>query len=282
MRAPPKAWKSKSALLKLLRSFLVVFGGLWLLLEPLALWRPDDLRWGLLGYAILISISVIVAGIWVWPRISITRKLPFSDTKITIAVGDILQQTGNIIIGFTDTFDTEIGLLISAKSIQGQFQAQIFPQQGKLDQAITNALQSETHQTDSNKLEGKKERYPIGTIAMIEAKDNRYFLSAYSQMKGVRADSDICMLQTSLNKCWEKIRDLGQHEPVHIGIVGSGCARIGLSRHLLLQFIILSFLDAEKKRSLTKEFAIHIYKDDIEHIDFVDLESWISGLTRAV
>lgn len=58
-----------------------------------------------------------------------------------------------------------------------------------------------------------------------------------------------------------------------MGIVGSNYARIGLSRALLLQFIILSFLDAEKKESLTSQLTVHIYDKDAEHIDFVDLEA---------
>jgi len=66
-----------------------------------------------------------------------------------------------------------------------------------------------------------------------------------------------------------------------MGVVGSALARIGLSRALLLQFIVLSFLDAEKKESLTSELTVHIHESDVEHIDFVDLEAWLNGVTRA-
>ena len=97
----------------------------------------------------------------------------------------------------------------------------------------------------------------------------------------MRVESDICKLSTSLNECWEAIRARGQHEPIHMAIVGSALARIGLSRSLLLQFIVLSFLDAERKESLTSKLRIHIHESDVEHIDFVDLEAWLGGLTRA-
>jgi hypothetical protein len=137
-------------------------------------------------------------------------------------------------------------------------------------------------QFDEQKPRGKKNRYSIGTVALVQAKGNRYFLLAYTRMRNdMRVESDICRLSTALNECWAAIRARGQHEPVHIGIVGSSLARIGLPRALLLQFIVLSFLDAEKKESLTTQLNIHIHRNDAEHIGFVDLEAWLSSLTRA-
>lgn len=278
----PKAWRSRAALFRLGRRFLEVFGLLWLLLEPLALWRPEDLRWGIRGYALLALLSFVVSVLWAWPKNTITRKLPASDTRIMIGVGDLLDQRGNIIIGATDVFDTELGDIISTSSIQGQFQTKFFPHPESLDQAITAALTGITSRHDEQKLRGKKERYDIGTVAMVEAKGNRFFLLAYTKMRNdMRVESDICKLSFSLNQCWEAIRARGQHEPIHMGIIGSSFARIGLSRALLLQFIVLSFLDAERKESLTRELRIHIYEKDADCIDFVDLESWLSGLTRA-
>jgi Domain of unknown function (DUF6430) len=281
-RGSPRTWHSKAALFRLTRRFLAVFGGFWLLLEPWALWRPDDLRWGFRGYFGLATVSFVFAIYWAWPKTSITRKLPVSDTKIVVSVSDLLAQKGNIIIGFTDFFDTELGDLISTSSIQGQFQTRFFPRQETLDQAIAKELENKSHTIDEQKRRGKKERYKIGTIAVVEAQGNRYFLLAYTRMRqDLRVESDICKLSTALNESWEAIRARGQQEPIHMGIIGSNFARIRLSRALLLQFIILSFLDAEKKESLTSQLTVHIHEKDAEHIDFVDLEAWLTGLTRA-
>lgn len=276
------AWRSKAALLRLGRRFLEVFGLSWLLLEPLALWRPEDLRWGVRGYLGLAAVSLVAAVIWAWPRNSLTRKLPVSDTKIVIGVGNLLEQQGNIIIGSNDVFDTELGEVISPSSIQGQFQLKFFPQREVLDQAVSQALAGIIPKPDGQKARGKNDRYPIGTVAMVEARGSRYFLVAYCRMRNdLRVESDICKLSASLNECWESIRVRGQHEPIHMAIVGSSLARIGLSRALLLQFIVLSFLDAERKESLTRQLSIHIHEKDAECIDFVDLEEWLAGLTRA-
>jgi hypothetical protein len=248
----------------------------------MALWRPADLRWGIRGYFLLTGISFFGALFWAWPRTAIVRKLPVTDTKISIAISDLLQQTGNIVIGCNDVFDTELGDVISVKSIQGQFQTKIFPEKEALDRAIKKDLRDVAFQSDNTKTRGKKDRYEIGTVAMIEARGNRYFLVAYTRMRNnMRVDSDICSLSTALKECWKAIRERGQHEPIHMAIIGSAFARIGLSRALLVQFIVLSFLDAEKKESLTNHLTIHIHESDAEYIDFIDLEAWLSGLTRA-
>jgi hypothetical protein len=277
-----KPWYSKAAIARLARRFFEVFGFCWLLLEPLALWRPEDLRWGFKGYCILAAISVLAAIVWAWPRQSITRRLPASDTTITIRVSDLLQQQGNIVIGVTDVFDTELGDVIAPSSVQGQFQTKVFPERALLDHAIDEALQGASSRFDEHKPKGKKDRYPIGTVAVVEARGNRYFLVAYTRMRNdMRVDSDICKISSALSECWETIRARGQHESVHMPIIGSAFARIGLSRALLLQFIVLSFIDAEQKESLTSQLSIHIHEKDAEHIDFVDLEGWLSSITRA-
>lgn len=277
-----KPWFSTPALLRLLRRFLEVFGVIWLLLEPLALWQPDNLRFGFYGYVALAVLSFLIAIFLARPKTLIERKLSASDTKITIGVGDLLEQKGNIVIGFTDSFDTEIGDIISPTSLQGQFQTKFFPAREKLDLVINESLENVSSKIDSAKTKGKKSRYPIGTVAVADQNGNKYFLVAYSRMRNdIRVESDICMLSTSLNKCWETIRTQGQHKPIHIGIVGSGLARTGLSRALLLQFIVLSFIDAERRENLTSQLTIHILKSDVEHIDFVDLEAWLNGLTRS-
>jgi hypothetical protein len=278
-----EARRTKAAIARLGRRFLEVFGVCWLVLEPLALWRPDDLRWGFTGYAALLAVSLILAIFSSWPRTEITRRLAVSDTRITVQVGDVLSQTGNIIVGVTDAFDTEIGDVIAPGSVQGQFQARHFPNREELDAIISSALVDKQYENDASKKRGKSKRYPIGTIAVARRGDTRFFLSAYSRMGAdLQAQSDICKLTNALESCWTTIRAGGQHNPVHMPIVGSKFARSGLPRALLIQFIILSFIDEERKSSLTKHLHVYVAKQDAEDVDCVVLENWLADLTRAI
>jgi hypothetical protein len=278
----PSPWRRRTAWARLLRRSGETLAVCWLLLEPLAVWRPNDLRWGYPGYFILIGASLAIGAFLARPKQSFTRKLALSDTKITVEVSDILSQTGNVVIGVTDVFDTELGDVIRPSSLQGKFQSRFFPDTNELDKCIRESLEGQAYHHDRDKTRGKNNRYPIGTVAVIRRGDLRFFLCAYSEMgANFQAQSDICKLMTSLESCWESIRVAGQHEPVHIAIVGSGLSRIGLPRSLLLQFIVLSFLDKERQSSITQHLYVHVLADDIEHIDFVDLEHWLAGLTRA-
>lgn len=266
---------------RFIRAFLEVFGISWLLIEPLALWRPEDLRFGLKGYLALAAFSLIVALYFSRRRTEISGKLSISDTTITITKGDLLDQSGNIVIGATDTFDTEIGDIIASHSLQGQFQAKHFPNTGELDALLEKQLSGETPKADKKKLRGKTLRFPNGTTAVVEKANSRYFLVAYTKMRNdLRVESDICMLANALRECWGQIRTSGANQPVHMGVVGSGLARIGLSRSLLIQFIVLSFLDAQKNGSLTSHLTIYVAESDIDHVSFSDMGDWLSGLTR--
>lgn len=277
------SWRSKAALLRLLRRFLAVFGALWLLLEPAALLRPEDFQWGWAGYAALALISFLASLAWAWPRRSITKRIALSDTKITIQVSDLLDQSGNIIIGATDVFDTELGDVISPRSIQGQFQTRFFPHTAELEQELQGELSGIQNKVDSSKERGKNVRYPIGTVAVVSKNGSRYYLVAYSRMAAnLKAKSDVCKLTASLERTWDTVRVRGQREPVHMAVVGSDLSRTGLSKSLLIQLVILSFLDEERQENLTSHLYVHVHENDYEDIDFVLLEDWLSGLTRSV
>jgi hypothetical protein len=263
--------------------FLQIFGAGWLLLEPLALWRPESLDWGARGYLALAGASLLVAVAYTWPKTCITRRLAVSDTRITVQTGNVLDRIGNIVVGVSDVFDTELGDVISPQSVQGQFQARYFPNTPELDAAIAQSLLGQHAEPDGSKARGKNLRYKIGTVATIRHGVRRFFLSAYTTMgSNLQAQSNICDLTTSLEACWNSIRAAGQHEPVHMPVIGSRFARTGLPRALLIQFIILSFLNEERRASLTSHLHIHIAEQDAQHVDFVVLENWLAEMTRAV
>ncbi len=266
---------------RFLRIFLEVFGVCWLVVEPLALWRPNDLRFGLYGYFGLGLASLLISLILSWPKTRISGKLAISDTTVAIEVGDLLDQKGNIIIGVPDTFDTELGDIISPKSLQGQWQQRFFADRASLDALIERELSNVKCKLDRSKISGKNQRYPNGTTIALTRGDRRYFLVAYTRMRpDLRVESDICMLANALNDCWKVIRTRGANEPIHMGVIGSGLARIGLSRSLLIQFIVLSFLDAQKSGSLTRSLTIHVPESDSEHVHLAEMQDWLAALTR--
>jgi hypothetical protein len=62
-------------------------------------------------------------------------------TTVTLIVGDLFDQEGNLVIGMNDTFDTEIPVLIKPGTVQGQLlQRQYSGDRNRLDRDLDKAL----------------------------------------------------------------------------------------------------------------------------------------------
>jgi len=264
---------------RLTESFITNFGLFWLFTEPGALFFPEKLNFGWIGYLWLVTIAIVFAFIQRFPRISVCKKLSSPDSEIEIKIGDLFEQKGHLVIGLNDIFDTELGEIIKPSSVQGQFLTQIYSNDRlKLDADIENALQGYNyprHEELDKKL-GKTWRYPIGTTITLGSHDNRYFLTAYGSMNNdmtVRSNSDY--IWQSLSKIWQEVRLKGHSIDVSIPIIGADLARTGLPRMALVKLIITSFIVASKEKFITKKLTVMIYPQDIESIDFYELEEFL-------
>jgi hypothetical protein len=265
-------------------AFAAIFGVLWLALEPAGLFFPDTFDWGWSGYVGLVALSGIAAIIVARPRTEIIRSLPPTDVTVSIRVGDVLDQRGNIIVGSNDTFDTrfEDGI-ISPASVQGQMLTRSFgADHVELDRLISASL-PDSGVEDNDKTFGNRRRYPVGTVAQVIQGDVRYFLPAFATMsKGMPANvkSTVEDLQVALARTWEAVNIGGQREPVHTPIIGSHLGRIGVSKTLLIQMIVLSFLAAARQGG-PSELTVWIRPDDQVTVDLAVLDEWLRGLCAA-
>lgn len=274
--------KIKEALqIKSLRlKFVIALSTLWLFLEPIAAFRGMPNTW--LGYFLYILISIALAIILNWPRHNLSRRFDHNDLTISITKGDVLSAESNIVIGFSDTFDTEIGSIIRQTSLQGQFQANIYRGNvAQLDDDLSSLLKSELHLAihDPEKKSGKKLRFPIGTTVVLD-KGKRYFLLVYTHMNNDLAcdptpASDIVSALFSL---WDRVRIYGQNEPLSMPIIASDLARSGISRTTLIKLIALSFFVAHTNKPVTKQLNIYVHPADIEHVDFNAIKDFINNM----
>jgi Thoeris protein ThsA, Macro domain len=267
---------------RLLAAFVSAFGGIWLVLEPAALFFPDVFKWGWPGYVGIVFGSAVAAFVVARPRSVVSRSLPPTDVAITIQVGDVLAQEGNVIVGANDTFDTQLEQdVISHASVQGQLLQRVFDgDRADLDRQIEASVVSVAGCADDTKLFGKHVRYPIGTVAVARRGRARYFLPAFTHMSATlpaHVSSTIEDLEVALAGTWRAINAAGQREPVHAPIIGSHLARLGVSRTLLTQMIILSFIAATRTGGPSR-LTIWIAPQDRDVIDMVVLDDWLHGL----
>jgi hypothetical protein len=278
-------YRHRSTRRRLLAVFPAVFGGLWIALEPAGLFLPDAFDWGWAGYLSLLVASAALAILYARPRDEIARALPPTDVRVAIRVGDILGQTGNVIVGSNDVFDTQLeDEVISPVSLQGQLLLRVFEgNRAELDDQIDASLAAVDGTPDPDKTFGKRDRYPIGTVAMVRRGSSRYFLPAFARMStsmpaNVRASIE--ELEIALAKTWQATNVAGQHEPVHAPIVGSRLARLGVSRTLLAQMIILSFIAATRSGG-PPSLTLWISPHDRDDVDMLVLDDWLRGLCTA-
>ncbi len=81
---------------------------------------------------------------------------------ITVTTEDIIDSKGNIVIAGSDTFDTELGEIISPDSLIGQVITEVYnSNKGEIDNDISNSLANINYQTDATKTFGKKKSLPF-------------------------------------------------------------------------------------------------------------------------
>jgi hypothetical protein len=194
-------------------SFISIFGLLWLLIEPGALFFPQYLNFGWTGYFGLVVVSLVIAVIQRFPRTVVCQALSSPDSVVEIKIGDLFDEPGHLVIGANDVFDTELGEVIKPSSVQGQFLTRVYGNDhSRLDADINTALQGYKAQRtqEPNKNKGKTWRYPIGTTVALGSPDKRYFWSAYGYMgNDLRIQSNADYIWNSLSRLWEEVRQKG-------------------------------------------------------------------------
>jgi hypothetical protein len=261
---------------KFAENFLWGFGLLWLLVEPASLLLFDGSFSNWRGYIVLVLVSLFIATVRSFPRISISQKLPASDVIIEIRLGDIFEQNGNVLISTNDFFDTELGKVIERKSVQGQFLERVYRGDCvELDREIDLQLSQLIDQPEevAGKKYGKKDRYPTGTTICLEVGQAKYFLVACSKMDlECVATSDGNTIWNSLIASWREIRRKGASEVINVPIIGSGLTRTGLKRHFLVAMIVSSFIAESKVQFVCKRLRIVIYPEDVGEVSLDELE----------
>lgn len=220
------------------------------------------------------------------PKARITQSFNPPVFSIKIIQGDILDQQGNIVIGFTDTYDTDLtdGAIINPKSIQGQFQNKYYADNhAALDDDLLQALSTVTpiiYENSSAKPRGKLARYEIGTVAALRRENRIFYATAYGRMENtLKVSCSVDALWRSLTAVWESVRVHGSLEPVYIPIIGSELARVGsLGREAIIRMIALSFVSSSREAVVSRELNIVIFPKDREHVNMIEVHRFLKSL----
>lgn len=208
--------------------------------------------------------------------------LPGQRADVVLVRGDLFEQEDcNLVVGFTDTFDTETDqdIVISRESVQSQLVDRLFAGQRRLlDEKLRTGLRTVRPVATESvraKPRGRRVRYPVGTTVVIPLDGRRVFATAYSMIgNDLVARSGDADLRLSLDNLWGSVAVHGLFKPVAIPLIGSGLARItDLDRGQLLALIIDSFIDACRRYpALTPELRVVVRPEDLARTDLSPVE----------
>lgn len=208
--------------------------------------------------------------------------LPGRRVDVVLLSGDLFEQAGaNLVVGFTDTFDTatDQDVVISRGSVQGQLVDHLFGGQRRLlDEKLRAGLRGvPAVGTESvrAKPRGRRVRYPVGTTVAVPVDGRRVFATAYSRLgNDLVARSGHDDLRVSLDSLWASVAVHGMFRPLAVPLIGSGLARVtDLERGELAALIVDSFIDACRRHpALTPELRIVIRPGDLAVTDLSRVE----------
>jgi len=226
-------------------------------------------------------LSAIVGGLAVsWPR-PIMQEYNAPRTRIGIFKGDLLDQDDHLVIGTSDTFDTEPPTIIAEGSLQAQVLDRLFGRDvQELDRHLTDALSGKLSVGSITK-PGKTVKYGIGAIASVKQAGRLIFFLAYTEFNNNNvASCTVDGLWKSLGALWEEVCNRGNGRTVCIPVIGGGQARLSnvLPAQDSIRFIVLSFILASRGKKICDELRIIVAPNDYKKLDRLEIQSFLASL----
>lgn len=202
------------------------------------------------------------------PKRHVKHRIEDTDVDIEIRIGNILQMNGAIVVSTNSTFDTASDSgLISDQSLQGQFTKMYYDKEECLDRDIDRQLKGQQYEKVSDRPAGKRRKYPIGTAVKLLVRDRVAYFVAIADMNvhGVAHGSKESLVE-ALGNLWYFIGEQGELGRVLVPVLGTGRARIQVTRDVAIRWIIDSFIAACSERKICDEMTIVISEQDyFEH-----------------
>jgi hypothetical protein len=237
--------------------------------------------------SVVAIVSIGCGFLQIRPRRSVARTLKHPRCRIEVVPADLFDQRDfHLVVGFTDTFDTDPtdDRIVHRSSVQAQFLRRIYNgETARLDDDLHAALAKKPAGgtiSRAAKAYGKLKRYPVGTVAVLGSPRRHFFCVAYSSMSSdLVARASVDDLWSSLARLWDAVYDCGQRQPLAMPVVGTGLARLdALDREALLRLILLSFVAASRERIRTETLRVVIPSGDFRELNRLEIQAFLDLL----
>ncbi|MCK1820920.1 DUF6430 domain-containing protein [Streptomyces sp. XM83C] len=267
-------------------SVLAAFGAVSAVVQFVGQLFPDTVSRPRLVLAGSVALCLAWGVVRARPQASVRQEFSRPGMTVVVEEGDLFEQPGHLVVGFTDTFDTVVGdgTVINDGSVQGQLLARRYAgDAARLDAELDAALAGVTPVATEDvrdKPRGKRVRYPMGTVAVLGARPRLVFAVAYSRMgNDCVASSGVRDLWLGLDRLWEAVQRHGQLERVTMPLVGAGLARLhDLDEDSLLRLILLSFVVHSWERMVCRELHVVVRPGELGRIDLTETGAFLASL----
>ena len=198
--------------------------------------------------------------------------------EFDVTFGDLFRDTAPIkVIPFNCCFDTVVNdTLIAEKTLHGQFINKYFKNNiDALDMLIEEALHKKKYTSEQVnfeiKPEGKKTRYPFGSIAEIKHGDTIFYLLALTEFdENLNAHCNCNQYACAINSLLAYYDKHSQGWDISIPLIGSGdMSRLNKGKQYVLETLVsLIKMNDDKLRGKLK---IIVFKGDRDVISIRNL-----------
>lgn len=237
--------------------------------------------WPLIVFLLLI---MTISAIKNWPRMYASYRDLRTDTRVIIECANLLEQDGLKVIHSVDTFDTELGTIITPRSLHGAFLQQCKKLNFPLDEQLDLALKHIKKGDVDEELPGRKQRYPIGSACPILVGDEPFVLVSFAHL---RPDGSIQITRQEytkfLMKMWESLSKPNvREEVVNVAVMGNQFIDLpsDFTTEQKIDIMLQTFFVFARHHTTCKTLRICVHEKNATEVDFYHYPTIIEHLAK--
>lgn len=236
--------------------------------------------------SILVIGSVIFCcnGLWLEGYLRKKAKITIKSIgmEVNIKRGDLFKETGVIVIGVNDFFDTIVDdTHISSRSLHGMMILKHWGGNvGDLDRQIQNGLASNVFEYVKRDGIAKEKRYPLGTSVLVkDSHGKRFLLVALTRTNAVthRTHAELRDLYDAVKGSLTVARETANGDPVSLPLMGGGNARIKAPEQALFNVMLPSILsECLENEKVSSQINIVLHPNSLKGLNLFAIEKeWV-------
>lgn len=262
-----------------LRSILAVIGGTWLLTEIFNYFVPQLQEWLIKQAPLpLIAVCLLTLGTFlhsVYERREIAFEIPTTQTKVVIKYGDLFDEPADLIIAVNEFFDGELGQIVSARSVHGQYITRCQNSDASQFRQIVDPILATYQGTQVARPITPDIAFPIGTTVKLPMGQFSAYLVALTRtdLQTHKATTSIAELWIAITNALESLHHLNNGAPVALPLIGNGLSGLNIPPQHVLRMVVLAVVLTARRIQLPSVVTIVLHENCFDKIDINEIRS---------